>query len=289
MRLVTFRRPAAGGAGRLCVGRVEGLGDADDTVVELGLDGVSDVGQLLGLPSWRRAAESADGPRHRLGELHVATLIPRPGKIVCVGLNYRPHILEMGRELPTDPTLFAKFAGTLTGPYDEIELPPEDPAVDWEGELAVVIGTRCRRVAQSQAAGAIAGFTIANDVSMRTWQFRTNEWLQGKVWEASTPVGPWLVTADEWQPGPRLTTRLNGDLVQAAATDELLFGPEALVAYISTMITLEPGDLLLTGTPGGVGRAMVPPRYLRAGDVVEVEIDGLGALRSTMVGPAAGR
>lgn len=288
MRLVTFRTGAGQSGTALRVGRVDGDGADDDEVIELGLDGVRDVGALLATPGWRDAAATATGPRHRFGDLDLAPVVPSPGKVVCVGLNYRPHILEMGRDLPEHPTLFAKFAGTLTGARDDIAVPPEDAATDWEGELVVVIGERCRRADEHAARRAIAGFTVANDISMRTWQFRTKEWLQGKVWEASTPVGPALVTADAWQPGPPLSTRVNGDVVQSEATDQLLFGPESLVAYVSTMITLEPGDLLLTGTPGGVGRAMDPPRYLRPGDLVEVAIEGLGAVRNVVVAERVG-
>lgn len=284
MRLVTLRGADGQGApDGWRAARVDGAGDADDVVVEIDHPGVTDVGSLLALPDWREVATGAAGPRHRYGDVNLAPVVPRPSKVVCVGLNYRRHILEMGRDLPTHPTLFAKFAATLTGPHDDLALPPEDDEVDWEGELVVVVGRRCRRASTAEAAEAIAGYAVANDVSMRAWQFRTKEWLQGKVWEASTPIGPALVTADEWRPGPPLTTRVNGQVLQHASTDELLFGPAELVAYVSTMVTLEPGDLILTGTPGGVGRAMDPPRYLRPGDVVEVEITGLGTVRNAVV------
>jgi len=279
MRLVTFRRPEGGTA----VGRIEGEGAADDQVVELQLSGVHDVGALLRQPGWREAAAQADGERHRLGDLDLAPVVPSPSKVICVGLNYRAHILEMGRDLPEFPTLFAKFTETLTGPHDAIAAPPEDVALDWEAELTVVIGTQCRRVSEAEAVDHIAGYTVANDISMRTWQFRTKEWLQGKMWEASTPVGPALVTSDEWKPGPTVSSSVNGEQMQGASTGDLLFGPEALVAYVSTMITLNPGDLILTGTPGGVGRARTPERYLVDGDVVETSIEGLGTLTNRVV------
>jgi acylpyruvate hydrolase len=279
MRLVTIRRPEGG----TTVGRIEGDGGPDDQVVELRLPDVSDVGALLRRPGWRDLAAQADGERHRLGDLDLAPVIPSPSKVICVGLNYRAHILEMGRDLPDYPTLFAKFPETLTGPYDDVPAPPEDEALDWEAELTVVIGTRCRRVSESEVADHIAGYTVANDISMRTWQFRTKEWLQGKMWEASTPVGPALVTSDEWKPGPSVSTAVNGEQMQGATTDDLLFGPEALVAYVSTMITLNPGDLILTGTPGGVGRARKPERYLVDGDVVATSIEGLGTLTNRVV------
>ncbi|WP_152185819.1 fumarylacetoacetate hydrolase family protein [Segeticoccus rhizosphaerae] len=281
MRLLTFRATDNEGRPVHRVGRLDGVGADDDTVVQL--DGVSDLGQLMRSSNWRQVAQASDGPRHRYGGLDLAPVVPHPTKIVCVGLNYRAHILEMGRDLPQYPTLFAKYPATLTGPDDTIAAPPEDAALDWEAELTVVVGRSCRRVGEKDAVEAIAGYTVANDISMRTWQFRTKEWLQGKMWEASTPVGPCLVTADEWQPGPAITTRVNGEQTQSATTDDLLFGPATLVSYISTMITLSPGDLILTGTPGGVGRAMQPPRYLRPGDIVETGIDGLGSLRNRIV------
>jgi len=289
VRLVTLRRPEGGFA----VGRLDGDGAADDPVVEVLLPDVpeaTDVGALLRVPDWRDRAAGASGPQHRLGDLDLAPVVPAPGKVLCVGLNYRAHILEMGRELPEFPTLFAKFPETLTGPYDDIPAPPEDEALDWEAELTVVIGASCRRVSEGEAAHAIAGYTVANDVSMRTWQFRTKEWLQGKMWQASTPVGPALVTSDEWKPGPMVSTTVNGEQMQGAPTGDLLFGPEALVSYISTMITLNPGDLILTGTPGGVGRARTPERYLVDGDVVETGIEGLGVLKNRVVAeqPPAG-
>lgn len=279
MKLVTFRTTD----GHHSVGRVEGNGEPDDAVVAIDVAGASDVGALLAIEGWHQAAASADGHTHRLGDLDLAPVVPAPEKVLCVGLNYRNHILEMGRDLPEYPTLFAKFASTLTGPYDAIAAPVEDEALDWEGELTIVIGQACRRVDEQQAAGSIAGYTVANDISMRSWQFRTKEWLQGKMWEASTPVGPMLVTADEWQPGPSLSTTVSGEKMQDAPTSDLLFGPAALVSYISTMITLLPGDLILTGTPGGVGRARKPERYLAPGDLVETTIEGLGTLRNKVV------
>jgi len=285
VKLVTFRTTE----GHHAVGRVEGAGGPDDRVVEFDVAGVHDVGALLALDGWEEAAASASGPTHRLGDLDLAPVVPAPEKVLCVGLNYRNHILEMGRDLPEYPTLFAKFATTLTGPYDDIAAPDEDEALDWEGELTIVIGKPCRRVNESQAADSIAGYTVANDISMRSWQFRTKEWLQGKMWEASTPVGPMLVTADEWEPGPPVATTVSGEKMQHAPTSDLLFGPAALVSYISTMITLQPGDLILTGTPGGVGRARTPERYLAPGDVVETTIEGLGTLRNKVVADTSAR
>jgi acylpyruvate hydrolase len=255
----------------------------EDNGALIEIEGFADVGALLQHPGWKGLAAAASGPRHDLVGADLAAVIPRPGKIVCVGLNYRTHILEMGRDLPEYPTLFSKFAETLIGPYDDIELPPEDPAVDWEAELAVVIGVPGRRIAASVAAEHIAGYTICNDISMRTWQFRTNEWLQGKNWERSTPLGPALVTTDEFHPGGIIRSIVDGETVQEASTGDLVHDPAELVSYISTMVTLHPGDVIITGTPGGVGHAREPRRYLREGELLETTIEGLGRLGNRAV------
>lgn len=254
-----------------------------DAAVEID---AADVGELLRRPDWRDVAAGADGPRHAWQEADLAPVVPNPGKILCVGLNYRTHILEMGRDLPEHPTLFAKFPDTLAGAHDDLEAPSEDPQLDWEAELTVVIGATVRRGDLAESAAAIAGYTVANDVSMRGWQFRTKEWLQGKAWERSTPVGPVVVTTDEWAPGETIRAEVNGEKVQEASTGDLVHDPVALVAYISTMTTLRPGDLILTGTPGGVGHARKPARYLVAGDVVETSVDGIGSLRNRIVAQA---
>jgi acylpyruvate hydrolase len=238
--------------------------------------GAPDVGALLASSAWERG--------DLLPCTELAPVVPRPGKIICVGLNYRNHILEMGRELPEHPTLFAKFADALIGPRDDIALAPESTAVDWEAELAVVIGRTARRASEDEAAAAIAGFTVLNDVTMRDWQYRTKEWLQGKTFEATTPIGPVLVTPDELPGGvrPRLvmTCSVNGEVMQKTDTADLVFDPVALVRYISTITTLRPGDVIATGTPGGVGHARTPARYLADGDVLVTEIDGIGRLEN---------
>ncbi|MBP2472302.1 acylpyruvate hydrolase [Crossiella equi] len=232
-----------------------------------------------------RTSDPAPGPDVLTGPLDLAPVIPRPGKLLCVGLNYRTHILEMGRPIPEHPTLFAKFADALVGPTDDIDLAPESAQVDWEAELAVVIGSPVRRADEDQAAKAIAGFTVLNDVTMRDWQFRTREWLQGKTFEATTPLGPVLVTPDELPGGvrPELAIRctVNGEVVQEANTGDLVFDPVTLVRYLSTILTLHPGDVIATGTPGGVGHARTPPRYLADGDVLGTEIEHLGQLVNT--------
>jgi acylpyruvate hydrolase len=211
--------------------------------------------------------------------------VPRPGKIVCVGLNYLAHVEESRRDLPEYPVLFTKFAASLAGPYDPIPCPPESSAADYEGELAVVIGAPARRIGQDEALGAIAGYTVANDVTMRDFQNKTHQWLQGKAWDASTPLGPYLVTTDELDDPGNLTLRttLNGETVQAASTRQLIFSIPKLISVISTFTTLEPGDLILTGTPSGVGFRREPPRLLAPGDVVAVEIECVGRIENTVI------
>jgi acylpyruvate hydrolase len=254
----------------------------DDRYVDLGH---GDVRELLEQPDWRARA-AADGEALPL-ETGLAAVVPAPGKLVCVGLNYRSHILEMGRDLPEFPTLFAKFADAIIGPNDDIVAAPESGQVDWEAELVVVIGETVRRADDAQAAAAIAGFTVMNDVTMRDWQFRTREWLQGKTFDSTTPLGPVLVTPDELPGGvaPALTvsTTVNGELMQSADTADLLFTPVALVEYVSTMITLRPGDVIATGTPAGVGHAREPQLFLAPGDKVVTEIAGIGRLENTVV------
>ncbi|ODU06084.1 MAG: 2-hydroxyhepta-2,4-diene-1,7-dioate isomerase [Pseudonocardia sp. SCN 72-86] len=271
MKLTTLRTSAGTRAAR-----VDGA-----TAVEIG---PADVGELLADPGWHRRAEEADGPRHDMSSADLCTLVTRPAKIFCVGLNYRSHILEMGRELPRFPTLFAKFPEALIGPNDEISLDPASSAVDWEAELAVVIGSTVRRASTSQAAAAIGGFAVLNDVTMRDWQYRSVEWLQGKTFEATTPFGPYLVTPDELPGGVHPELELNcavdGETVQSANTGDLVFDPVELVSYISTILTLHPGDVIATGTPGGVGHARDPKRYLRDGSVLTTEFAGLGEQRN---------
>jgi acylpyruvate hydrolase len=244
--------------------------------------GAADVGALLADEAWRQRAAQAAGETFALDGLDYAPVVPHPEKVICVGLNYRNHILEMGHELPSYPTLFAKYPPTLIGAFDDIVLPDASEKVDWEAELAIVIGAKVRHADDEAAAAAIAGFTVLNDVSARDWQNRTSQFLQGKCFESTTPVGPALVTADE--PGAAgahaIRCRVDGEVMQESMTSELLFGSIELVRYISTILTLAPGDLIATGTPGGVGHARQPPVYLRAGQVVTTTIDGIGECRN---------
>jgi acylpyruvate hydrolase len=209
----------------------------------------------------------------------LAPVVPHPRKIICVGLNYRAHILEMGRDVPTAPTLFAKFDRALIGATDDIVLPEESAQVDWEVELVLVIGRSVRRANRDEAAAAIAGYTVGNDISMRDWQWRTPEWLQGKTFESSTPIGPELVTADELSVEDlEVLCEVDGQVMQRSRTSDLVFSPVDLVAYASTIITLDPGDVIMTGTPGGVGGARNPPIFLKSGSQVRTTIEGIGSL-----------
>jgi 2-keto-4-pentenoate hydratase/2-oxohepta-3-ene-1,7-dioic acid hydratase in catechol pathway len=281
MRIARARRLGAG-AGCDVIAAIEG---ALARVIELPSGptdgGVLGVAALAGFDagSWRLCpAEPVDGFRF-------LAPVPRPGKIIGIGVNYSPHAAEAGVSLPGYPEVFAKFTNAIADPDAQIALPAADAAVDYEGELAVVIGRRTRQVRREQALGSVLGYTIANDLTARTLQLRVTQWTTGKSVDAFCPLGPWIVTPDEI-PDPqtlRLRTRIGGELRQDGSTSEMLFPVAQLIAYLSQTMTLDPGDVVLTGTPAGVGHAASPPRYLQPGDVVSVEIDGIGLLRNTMV------
>ncbi|HET6269108.1 MAG TPA: fumarylacetoacetate hydrolase family protein [Arthrobacter sp.] len=277
MRLLTLRTGTGTGTGQNTVAVRQDGG----TLTEI--EGFADVGELLNTAGWEATARAAAGATHPADGADLDAVVPAPGKIICVGHNYRNHIKEMGRDVPEYPTLFAKYAESLIGPYDDLALPQESDAVDWEAELAVVIGKSGRRISEADAADHIAGYSVLNDVSMRDYQFRTLQWLQGKTWEKSTPFGPALVTKDEFSAGPLMTSEVDGESMQQTPTSDLVFTPEFLVGYISTIITLNPGDVIATGTPGGVGHARDPKRYLQEGQVLVTSIEGLGQLKNLVV------
>ncbi len=268
MQLVTVRQE-----GSTRAGKVEG-----DEVVLLDASSVKAVLVELG----SAGAAAARGPTVSLEDADLAPVVPDPDKIICVGINYGDHIAEMGRTPPDHPTYFAKYRRALIGPRDDIVLPRADTStsVDWECELAVVIGRPIRHASPAEAMDAIAGFCALNDVSVRDWQTRTTQFLAGKTFEATTPVGPMLVTADEIGDGRglALSTTVNGEIKQQSNTDHLVFGPVDIVADLSRIMTLDPGDIIATGTPGGVGVARTPPQFLTDGDEVVVEIEGIGRL-----------
>jgi acylpyruvate hydrolase len=257
--------------------RLAGLVE-DDTVrplrdvVELGRDTPSEV----------LADPPVTDERVPLAEVRLLPVVPHPGKIVCVGLNYRAHAEEGGYDVPDYPALFTKFAETLVAAGDPILLPPESAAVDFEAELAFVIGHTVRRAAGASALEAVAGYTAANDISMRDYQYRTAQWLPGKNWAASTPLGPFLVTPDEVGDPHQLhiALELNGERMQSASTSQFIFDVPTLVATISEFIPLAPGDVVLSGTPSGVGYRRDPKILLRDGDRVTVEIERVGRLEN---------
>jgi acylpyruvate hydrolase len=218
-------------------------------------------------------------------------VVDRISKVICVGHNYRDHILEMGHPLPDFPNVFCKYPEAVVGPGDAIVLDPVAQAWDWEAELAIVIGWPARKVAVDDAARFIAGYTVANDVSARDWQRRGTQWLLGKTFERTTPIGPWLVSAHDVDPGDDLTVTCSVNDVekQSASTKDLVFPPDVLVSYLSTVLTLNPGDVILTGTPGGVGAARTPAERLRPGDVVATTISGVGELHNACVDRAPPR
>jgi acylpyruvate hydrolase len=248
---------------------------------------VPDVGSLLARPDWLDVATTSVGRTWLADEADFAPLILQPSKVVCVGHNYRDHIREIGREMPAHPTLFAKFADSLTGANDDIVKPTETEAWDWEVELAVIVGSPVRRATVAQAESAIAGFTVMNDVTARDWQFRTIPWTQGKVWDSSSPLGHYLVTPDEVKGGVRpdveVRTLVDGEVMQRDRTGTLLFDPVTLVQYVSTVVRLNPGDVIATGTPAGVGHAREPHVYLLGGETVVTEIEGIGACVNRVV------
>jgi 2-keto-4-pentenoate hydratase/2-oxohepta-3-ene-1,7-dioic acid hydratase in catechol pathway len=213
--------------------------------------------------------------------------VARPGKIVCIGLNYSDHAAETGGKIPQEPILFMKAPNTWVGPYDDVEIPKDSNKTDWEVELGVVIGKEARYVhSQEEAMEHVAGYCISNDVSERAFQIeRGGQWTKGKSCDTFSPLGPWLVTRDELSDvgSLRMSLRVNGELRQNGSTSKMIFGVAHLVWYISQFMTLEPGDLISTGTPPGVGMGMKPQQFLKVSDVMELEIEGLGKQRQKCV------
>jgi 2-keto-4-pentenoate hydratase/2-oxohepta-3-ene-1,7-dioic acid hydratase in catechol pathway len=276
MRLVTFRHHH-----RIRLGRL-----ADAEVVDLAAAAPALPTDMLALlaagSDALTVAERADGPRLPLAAVELVAPIPRPPKILAIGLNYADHAAESGQEVPPFPKVFNKQSTSVVGPGAAVHRPRVSTLLDYEGELAIVIGRRCRHVARADAARVIAGYTIANDVTVRDWQLREPTWTMGKSFDTHCPLGPALVTADE-VPDPddlALATYVNGERRQSSNTNQLIFDGPALIEFLSTAFTLEPGDVICTGTPGGVGMLMQPPSWLAPGDVVRVEIEGLGVLEN---------
>jgi len=225
-----------------------------------------------------------DAPAIRPDSPEFLPPVRKPGKIVCVGFNYRDHSAEAGVvDIPEFPNLFPRFANTLTGHEQAIELPNASSQLDYEGELAVVIGRGGRGIAEKDALHHVAGYSIFNDASVRDYQFKTSQWLAGKNFDRTGGFGPWLVTPDELPPGCvglRVQTRLNGQVMQDGSTEVMVFGVARIITLLSEIMTLSPGDVIITGTPSGVGYTRKPPVFMKGGDVCEVEIEGIGILRN---------
>jgi 2-keto-4-pentenoate hydratase/2-oxohepta-3-ene-1,7-dioic acid hydratase in catechol pathway len=257
----------------------------DDSVVDvwdaIGGDG-SSVRDLLAAERLAEAGEISDG--EAVAEVELQPPVPDPEKIICIGLNYRAHAAEAGIEPPDAPTFFAKFRNALAAPGATVPLPAASAKVDFEAEVAFVIGRRAREVAEPEALEHVAGYMLLNDLSARDLQFATPQWMPGKVFDGSAPCGPTLVTPDEAGAPEQISfsLTLNGERMQAASTDDLIFSVPALVAHLSGLMTLEPGDIVSTGTPAGVGSTRQPRVWLKPGDEIEISSPTLGLLRTTI-------
>ncbi len=259
---------------------------ATDTGLPASVRGLLEGGPAL-LAWAREAAARPNAVRVPVAGAKLKAPIPDPPKVICVGLNYRDHAEESGVAIPKEPVLFSKFATAVIGPEEAIVLPPVSQEVDYEAELVLVVGKAGRWIKAEAAMDYLAGYTVGHDVSARDWQLKKDgkQWLAGKTFDTFAPIGPHLVTKDE-VPDPHalgIRLRLNGKTMQDSNTKQMIFSAAAIVAYISQIVTLQPGDLIFTGTPPGVGFARKPPVFLKAGDVAEVEIDGLGTLRNPVV------
>ncbi|SPE25046.1 2-keto-4-pentenoate hydratase/2-oxohepta-3-ene-1,7-dioic acid hydratase (Catechol pathway) [Acidobacteriia bacterium SbA2] len=283
MRLVTFQ--AAGGTPHVGVA-------VGDRIFSLDRSIYPDMTRFLvaGSAAMTEAekigrGESTPHSEHGLRDVVLWAPVTRPGKIIAVGLNYRDHAIETRQEIPTVPIIFAKFPSSINGPEAPVVLPADDPQGDYEAELAVVIGRKTKAVSEAEALACVAGYMPLNDVSARRWQFADKQWVRGKSCDTFCPTGPWLTTRDA-VPDPHalsIRMRVNGNVVQNSNTSNLIFRIPALIAFISAAITLEPGDIIATGTPDGVGVFRKPPVFLKSGDVMEVDIEGLGVLRNHVI------
>jgi 2-keto-4-pentenoate hydratase/2-oxohepta-3-ene-1,7-dioic acid hydratase in catechol pathway len=282
MRIATFTE-----SGRTRLGLVDGEEIVDLAAAAPDLPGEMNAFLAAGAPARARAAAALakTTPRLALSAVRLEAPLLRPPKFLAIGLNYADHAAETGAKLPEVPTVFNKQSTCVAGPRAPIHMPRVSSALDYEGELGFVIGRRCRHVPRDRAPEVIAGYLVVNDVSVRDWQLRVPTWTMGKSFDTHGPLGPWLTTPDEIGDPHALALRttVNGELRQDSNTKQLIFDCFALVEHLSTAFTLEPGDVVSTGTPGGVGIAKRPPRFLEVGDVVRVEIEGLGALENPVV------
>jgi 2-keto-4-pentenoate hydratase/2-oxohepta-3-ene-1,7-dioic acid hydratase in catechol pathway len=281
MRFVTLQRAGHAEPGVLLGGELIGIGGAGfDSVLSViagGADAMDRVGRWLKNPP---PGEPFDPAKTRL-----PAPVPRPPKIICIGLNYRDHAAESNLPIPETPTVFAKFPTAVTGHRHPIVLPKSSAKPDYEAEFAVVIGKGGRHIPEERWREHVFGYTIANDVSARDFQMATSQWMMGKTFDTFAPIGPAIVTADEIEDPHNLdiSLTLSGEVMQCSNTRHLIFGVPKLIAFLSSVFTLEPGDMISTGTPGGVGFARQPPRWLKPGDEVVVRVEGLGELVNPVV------
>jgi len=287
VRLARFEAEAGDGAAG-GVARV-GVVDGDEVAEVAEVAAPDDVNALLarGPEALAAAGEAAlaGGARHPLAGVRLLAPVPKPSKFLAIGLNYLDHLEETGATRPEFPIFFNKQVSCVTGPHDPIHVPVVSGMVDYEGELGVVIGRRCRHVRAADAPGVVAGYLVVNDVSVRDWQFRSPTMTLGKSFDTHGPIGPWLVTPDD-VPDPHalsIRTWVNGELMQDGTTADMLSDCWAQIELLSTVCTLEPGDIISTGTPAGVGVARDPQVFLRAGDVVRIEIEGIGAIENPVI------
>jgi acylpyruvate hydrolase len=283
MRIRQFRKNGVTGIGFVTEGGVRGLfSDHDDYPGGLDL--------LIGQDIQAGLAVLHAAPVLDESELEWLPPITSPGKILCVGLNYADHTLEVAMEQPAFPTIFVRFSTSLMGHQAPCTIPHDSEQLDFEGEIAMVIGKTARNVSRSNAGDFIAGWVLFNDISVRDYQFKTSQWTIGKNFDSTGAFGPDFITADELPPyvdGLRLQTRLNGEIVQDASTSDMIFKPDELIEILSAVMTLQPGDVIVTGTPAGVGMARKPPLWMKAGDVVTVEVSGMGTLTTPIIGSAS--
>jgi len=285
MKLVTFSCRGRTSIGKIVGDRVIDLAAADAqlpaTMREL-LDG---GGKAL---ERARNVDAEQAPSYPLADVRLEAPVPNPSKFLAIGMNYRKHVEEAkrgGLQVPDSQVWFNKQVSCINGPYDPVHLPQVSDKLDYEAELGVVIGRRCRHVPARDARSVIAGYLVVNDVTVRDWQMRSPTMTLGKSFNTTGPTGPWIVTDDEVADPHALTMRLrvNGELRQETTTDQMIYGIYDQIAYLSTVMTLEPGDLIATGTPSGVGAAMTPPSFLKVGDVMRVEIDGIGHIENLVI------
>lgn len=280
MKLARFRRNGQVALGLVC----------EDGVIDIGAHiGHAPVTMLALIEEFAHFRDALEGlagvpADYALADIDLLCPIERAGKIMGIGLNYADHVEESGMEMPADQLWFSKAPTALNGPFDGIELPRVSSALDYEAELAIIIGKRVRHVAPEDAQAAIFGYCVGNDTTVRDWQFKTSQFVLGKSFDTHAPIGPWIVTADDLDPSALgIRCYVNDELRQSSNTRYLIFDCAAILEHLSKAMTLEPGDVILTGTPSGVGAVMTPPQFLKVGDVVRTEIDGIGAIANRVV------